>query len=148
MLFRSGAVEQMASGETCLALDYSGDVIQAAVRADGAGKGVQVRYVAPKEGAPLAFDMLAVPADAPHKTEAMKLINFLLQPDVMAAISNKVSYPNAVPTSKPMIRPEILNNPSIYPPASVQANFFTVGPIPPDVARARARMWLRLKAGD
>jgi putrescine transport system substrate-binding protein len=143
-----GAVEQMASGETCLALDYSGDVIQASVRADGAGKGVHVRYVAPKEGAPLAFDMLAVPADAPHKAEAMKLINFLLQPDVMAAITNKVSYPNAVPASKPMIKPEILNNPSIYPPASVAANFFTVGPVPPDIARARSRMWLRLKAGD
>jgi putrescine transport system substrate-binding protein len=138
-----GAVEQMASGETCLALDYSGDVIQAAARA----KTVHVRYIAPKEGAQLAFDMLAVPADAPHKAEAMKLINFLLQPDVMAAITNKVSYPNAVPASKPLIRPEILNNPSIYPPASAQAKFFTVGPLPPDVARARSRMWLRLKAG-
>ena len=143
-----GAVEQMASGETCLAFDYSGDVIQASIRADGAGKGVHVRYIAPKEGAPLAFDMLAVPADAPHKAEAMKLINFLLQPDVMAAITNKVSYPNAVPASKPMIKPEILNNPSIYPPASAQAKFFTVGPVPPDAARARSRMWLRLKAGD
>jgi putrescine transport system substrate-binding protein len=142
-----GAVEQLASGETCLALDYSGDVIQAATRAVGAGKGVTVRYVAPREGAPLAFDMLAVPADAPHKQEAMALINFLLQPDVMAAITNKVRYPNAVPASKEKIDPAILNDPSIYPPPEAQAHFFTVGPVPPEVARARSRMWLRLKAG-
>jgi putrescine transport system substrate-binding protein len=143
-----GAVEQLASGEICLALDYSGDVIQAAGRAAEAGKGVVVKYVAPKEGAQLAFDMLAIPADAPHKADAMALINFLLQPDVMAAITNKTRYPNAVPASKALITPAILNDPSIYPPAPAQARFFTVGPVPPDVARARSRMWLRLKAGN
>ncbi len=142
-----GAVEQLASGEICLALDYSGDVIQAASRAVEAGKGVVVRYAAPKEGAQLAFDMLAIPADAPHKAEAMALINFLLRPDTMAAITNKTRYPNAVPGSKALITPAILNDPSIYPPVSAQAGFFTVGPVPPVVARARSRMWLRLKAG-
>ncbi|HVY16798.1 MAG TPA: polyamine ABC transporter substrate-binding protein [Rhodopila sp.] len=142
-----GAVEQLANGETCLALDYSGDVVQAATRAAAAGNGVQVRYVAPKEGAQLAFDMLAVPADAPHKADAMALVNFLMQPDVMAAITNKVRYPNAVPASDALINPAILNDPSIYPPAAAQAHFFTVGPVPPAAARARSRMWLRLKAG-
>ena len=62
-----GALEALASGQTCLALDYSGDVIQAGARAAEAKRGVTVRYVAPKEGAQLGFDMLAIPADAEHK---------------------------------------------------------------------------------
>jgi putrescine transport system substrate-binding protein len=100
-----GALEALATGQSCLALDYSGDVIQASARADEAKRGVTVRYVAPKEGAQLGFDMLAIPADAGHKDAALAFIDFLLQPDVMAAITNKVRYANAVPASRPMIRP-------------------------------------------
>ncbi len=75
-----GALEALASGETCLALDYSGDVIQAGARAAEAKRGVAVRYVAPKEGAQLGFDMLAIPADAEHKDAALRFIDFVLQP--------------------------------------------------------------------
>ena len=96
-------------------MDYSGDVAQAAERAEQAHRGVTVRYVIPKEGAQIGFDMLAIPADAPHKALALQFINFLLQPDVMAGITNAVRYPNAVPASKPMIRPELLANPAVYP---------------------------------
>ncbi len=142
-----GAVEQLASGEACLALNYSGDVIQAAARAEEAGKGIQIRYIVPKEGAQLAFDMLAIPADALHKSEAMELINFLLKPDVMAGITNQVRYPNAIPISNSSIKPDILNDPGIYPPQSVRDRFFTIGAVPPEATRARSRMWARLKSG-
>jgi putrescine transport system substrate-binding protein len=143
-----GALEALAAGETCLVLDYSGDVAQAAARATEAKRGVVVRYVAPKEGAQLAFDMLAIPADAPHPDNAERFINFLLQPDIMAGITNAVSYPNAVPASRPMIRPEILDDPAIYPPAVVQRQFFTIGAVPQAAERARTRMWARFKAGQ
>ena len=73
---------------------------QAAARAAEANRGVTVRYVAPKEGAQIGFDMLAIPADAPHPDTALQFINFLLQPDVMAGITNAVRYPNAVPASR------------------------------------------------
>jgi putrescine transport system substrate-binding protein len=143
----AGAVEQLASGEICLALDYSGDVIQAASRAREAGGGVEVRYLAPKEGAQLSFDMLAIPKDAPHPQEALAFIDFVLRPDVMAGITNRVRYPNAVTASLPMVSPDIRDDPGIYPPEAMRAMFFTVGPVPPEAARARSRMWARLKAG-
>jgi putrescine transport system substrate-binding protein len=143
-----GALEALAAGQTCLVLDYSGDVAQAASRATEAKRGVVVRYVAPKEGAQLAFDMLAIPADAPHPENAERFINFLLQPAVMAGITNAVSYPNAVPASQAMIRQDILDDPAIYPPAAVQRQFFTIGAVPQTAERARTRMWARFKAGQ
>lgn len=143
----AGAVEQLANGEICLALDYSGDVIQASARAREAGRGVEVRYVAPQEGAELSFDMLAIPKDAPHPQEALAFIDFVLQPEVMAGITNQVRYPNAVPASLPMVLPAIRDDPGIYPPEAARAKFYTVGPVPPEVARARSRIWARVKAG-
>ena len=140
-----GAVEAMAAGETCLVLSYSGDVIQAAARADEAGQGVKLRYIAPKEGAQLWFDMLAIPKDAPHHAEALEFINFLLKPDVMAGITNQVRYPNAIPATASAVAPEIAGDPGVYPPAEQRARFFTIGPVPHDATRARARMWSRFK---
>jgi putrescine transport system substrate-binding protein len=142
-----GALEALATGRSCLALDYSGDVIQAQARALEAKRGVTVRYIAPKEGAQLGFDMLAIPTDAPHKDAALTFINFLLQPDVMAAITNKVRYANAIPASKPMIQPELLADTNIFPTQAQMANFFTIGPVPQAAARLRTRMWARFKAG-
>ena len=142
-----GALEALATGQACLALDYSGDVVQAQARAEEARRGVAVRYVAPKEGAQLGFDMLAIPADAEHKDAALAFINFLLQPDVMAAITNKVRYANAIPASLAMIRPELLADTNVFPAPEQMATFFTIGPVPQTAERQRTRMWARFKAG-
>ena len=142
-----GAVEALAGGQSCLAMTYSGDVIQAAVRAKEAGQ-KEVRYVAPREFTQLSFDMLAVPKDAPHPAEAMQFISFLLQPDVMAAITNQVRYANAVPASHAAIRPEITGDPNVFPPDAALARSFTVRATPQAADRARTRMWARFKAGS
>jgi putrescine transport system substrate-binding protein len=142
-----GALEALASGESCLALDYSGDVVQAAARAKEAKHGITVHYVAPKEGAQLGFDMLAIPADSEHKDAALMFINFVLQPEVMAGITNTVRYANAVPASRKFIRPELLADTNIFPTPEQMQRFFSVGPVPPSAARERTRMWARFKAG-
>jgi len=108
---------------------------------------VTVHYIAPKEGAQLWFDVLAIPADAPNAENAHIFINFLLQPDVMAAITGHVRYPNAVPASRALLPPEIADDPSIFPEAAMRARFFTIGPVPQAADRARNRMWARFKAG-
>ncbi len=140
-----GAVEALAGGQTCLAMTYSGDVIQAAVRAKEANQ-KEVRYVAPKEFAELTFDVLAVPKDAPHPAEAMQFINFLLQPDVMAAITNQVRYPNAVPGSLPLVTADVREDPNVFPDTN-SPRFFTVRASSQAADRARTRMWARFKAG-
>jgi putrescine transport system substrate-binding protein len=141
-----GAVEALAAGQTCLAMTYSGDVIQAAGRAAEA-KQKEVRYVAPKEFAQLSFDMLAVPKDAPHAADAMLLINYLLRPDVMAATTNKVHYANAVPGSLATIEPAIKDDRNVFPTETAMAQFFTVKAPPQAAERLRTRMWARFKAG-
>jgi putrescine transport system substrate-binding protein len=143
-----GTLEVLATGQACLALDYSGDVAQAAARAVQAHRGVTVQFVIPKEGAQIGFDMLAIPADAPHRQTALQFINFLLQPDVMAGITNAVSYPNAVPASRAMIHPDLLNNPAVYPTPEAMAHLFQIGPVPLTAERARTRMWAQVKAGQ
>jgi putrescine transport system substrate-binding protein len=140
-----GALEQLATGQTCLALDYSGDVIQAAARAAEANRPA-VKYITPKEGAQVTFDMLAIPADAPHPDAALTFINYILQPQVMADITNATRYPNAIPASLKLIEPDIANDPAIFPKDT--SNFFTVGPVPQAAERARSRMWARFKAGE
>lgn len=142
-----GALEMLASGDVCLAMDYSGDVVQAAARAREAGR-PKVEYVLPKEFAELSFDMLAVPKDAPHPAEAMAFINFVLDPANMAAITNAVRYPNAVPASYPMIEPSVKDNPNVFPPPPALARAFTVHAPSPAAERARTRIWARFKAGS
>ncbi len=143
----SSYIDALASGDTCLVLGWSGDIIQARNRAAEAGNGVKIAYSLPKEGAPQWFDMLAIPKDAKHVEEAYAYINNLLDPKVMAANTNFISYPNAVPTSKPMIQPEILNDPMLYPPADVAAKLWTFKVVPPKVAEQYTRIWTDLKTG-
>ena len=90
--------------------------------------------------------MLAVPKDAPHPAEAMQFINFLLQPDVMAAITNQVRYPNAVPASLPMVNADVRDDPNVFPDTS-SPRFFTVRAPSQAADRLRTRMWARFKAG-
>lgn len=143
-----GALEALANGEACLALDYSGDVAQASARAKEAGKGVTVRYVTPREGAEIGFDILAIPSDAPHKENALAFIDFVLRPEVMARITNATRYANAVPATRALVRPDLLNDPNVFPGDADMKRFFTIGPSTPAADRARTRMWSRFKAGS
>lgn len=141
-----GAVEALAAGTICLAMTYSGDVIQAAGRAREAGQ-TPVAYVAPAAFAELSFDMLAVPKDAPHAADAMLLIDYLLRPASMAATTNKVHYANAVTASLKLIDPAIVADRNVFPTAAQLANDFTVKAPPQAAERLRTRMWARFKAG-
>jgi putrescine transport system substrate-binding protein len=144
----SGAlVDMLATGEICVALTYSGDVIQAGVRAREAGKGVEVRYLAPPSGAHLWFDMMAIPADAPNPEAAHAFIDFLLRPEVMAGVTSVVRYPNAVPESRPLVVAAVRDDPNVYPPPEVLDHAFIPGTSNAQAERARSRLWNRFKAG-
>ncbi len=144
----SGALlDMLATGEICVALTYSGDVIQAAARAREAGKGVEIGYVAPKSGAHLWFDLLAVPADAPNPDAAQAFIDFLLRPENMAAITSQVRYPNAVPASRPLVVPAVREDANVYPDEAALARAFVPGTQAPAGERARTRLWSRFRAG-
>lgn len=140
-------ISDLANGEICVAMGWSGDVLQAQSRAIDAGNGVDVAYVIPKEGALIWFDMLAIPADAPNPDAAHAYINFVLDPEIMAGITNYVYYPNAVPASKAFIDPEVLEDPTIYPPADLQAKLFASAVRDPRIERTVTRLWTRVTTG-
>jgi putrescine transport system substrate-binding protein len=139
--------DALAQGEYCAVISYSGDVVQAQIRAREGGRETDLAYVQPKEGAQLWFDMLAVPADAPNPEAAQRFIDYMLRPEVMAGVTNQVRYPNAVPASHQHLRPEVAADPNVYPPPEAIARSFTVAAPGPAVERARARSWSRFKAG-
>ncbi len=140
-------VTSLANGSTCLAVGWSGDIIQARDRAEEAKNGVNIAYSIPKEGAPQWFDMLAIPKDAPHPENAYAFINYLLQPEVAAANTNFIHYANPVPKATPLVSEDIRNDPTIYPPEDVAAKMFTYSINPPEVDKLYTRLWTEIKTG-
>jgi putrescine transport system substrate-binding protein len=140
-------IEDLANGEICLALGWSGDVLQAASRARDAANGNTIRYSIPKEGAVAFFDMLAIPADASHPKNAHLFINYLLRPEVAARNSSVMHYASSNAAAYPLIDPLIYNDRGIYPSAETKQH------IVPDLPRSQAytrlltRMWTKFKSG-
>ena len=139
-------INDLANGDICLAFAWSGDVLQAADRASESGNGVQIEYRIPKEGTLMWFDMLAIPADAPNPGNAHKFLNYILKPEVIAEISNKVNFANANIPSKSLIKADSLNNPGIYPEEELMRKLFIAKILPPDVDRVMTRQWVDIKS--
>ncbi|AQZ94382.1 extracellular solute-binding protein [Halopseudomonas phragmitis] len=140
-------ITDLANGDICVAVAWSGDVIQAADRAEEAENGQVIEYVIPKEGAPMWFDMMAIPRDARNVDNAHAFLNYIMKPEVIAEISNYVAYANGNLASKSLIDPEVLNDPSIYPPEETLNKLFTLAELPVNIERVRTRSWTRIKAG-
>src|SRR5687768_5877713 len=141
-------ISALANGDACVAIGWSGDIIQAQTRAEEAGKGVQIEYVIPKEGAPMWFDMLAIPKDAQNVENAYVFLDYLMRPEVMAGIQNYVAYPSGNKAALPMIEEEILQDPGIFPTPEATKTLFTLAVLPPDVDRRFNRHWTTLKTGQ
>jgi putrescine transport system substrate-binding protein len=141
-------ISDLANGDLCVSLGYSGDVIQARNRAAEAENGVAIVFRVPREGALMAVDMLGIPKDAHHPENALKFIDYLLRPQVIADITNAVSYPNPNLAATPLVKPEIRDDPGIYPPDPVRRLFHLDAPAMRDYDRARTRAWNRVKTGN
>ncbi|BBB26716.1 polyamine ABC transporter substrate-binding protein [Amphritea japonica] len=143
----SGYISGLANGDTCVALGYNGDVLQAQGRAEEAGQGVNVGYSIPTEGTLVWFDLLAIPSDAPHKAAAHQLIDYILKGESAASISNYAYYAVANKAAEPMVLEEVLNNPGIYPSDKVKANLFTQNAHSAKFDRLLTRTWSGIKTG-
>jgi putrescine transport system substrate-binding protein len=137
----------LASGEICLAVGFSGDVIQARRRAAQAKARVVIAYAIPKEGAQLWFDNLAIPSDAPDLAEAHALIDYLLRPEVAAANSNFVAYANGNLPSQKYINKSILDDRNVYPDATTTSKLYIIMAHDQKTQRFINRLWTRIKTG-
>jgi len=141
-------IEALANGDLCVAVGYNGDVLQARDRAREANKGIEVKYVVPKEGSILWFDMLAVPKDAPNPDSAYAYLNYIMDPQVIAAITNFKRYANANSASAPYVLPSVKDDPSIYPPPWLREKLAVQLADSPEQTRAITRMWQKFKTGQ
>ena len=141
-------IEALANGDLCIAVGYNGDVMQARDRAHEANKGIDIDYVVPKEGSILWFDMMAIPADAPNAESAYAFINYILTPQVSADISNFKRYANANLAAQPLLRPDVRNDPRIYPPEEQREQLAVQLADSAEQTRAITRVWQKFKTGQ
>ncbi len=143
----SGYIDELAVGDLCMVYGFSGDVMIASHRADQANKDYQIAYFIPDGGAPIWFDTMAIPKDAANVDEAHEFINYIETPEVHAAITNTMFYPNANKEARQHVTPKVANDPMIYPPSDVAATLFVIKPQPLPIQRLQTRMWAELKSG-
>ena len=139
--------DDLANGEICLAIGYSGDILQARDRAVEAGRKSDIQYSIPREGAMLWFDTLAIPADAKHPRNAHAFIDYLLRPDVAAINSNFIHYANANQASTPLLAPDLRDDPGIYPTPEVKAKLRPNLTKSAEFTRELNRAWTRFMTG-
>lgn len=140
--------QAMANGDVCLALGYNGDFVQARTRAKEAHNGVRINFVVPREGSLIWFDMLAIPKDAPHAANAHRFINYLMNPQVAATLTNFIGYANANSAATPLLDAPIASDPIIFPPPDQQERLFVQMDDSPEQSRAMTRIWQRFKTAQ
>ncbi|HTD12266.1 MAG TPA: polyamine ABC transporter substrate-binding protein [Steroidobacteraceae bacterium] len=137
----------LANSEFCISMSWSGDYAAASARAKAVGVEVHLAFTVPKEGAGGSFDAWLIPADAPHPLAAHKFLNYLLEPRVIAAVTNEIHYANDNQAASAYVDPQILNDPAVYPTPAVESRLYQSGEVAPALERLRTRTWTRIKTG-
>lgn len=140
-------INALANGEICVAVGWSGDILQARDRAAEAENGVEIAYNAATEGAQMWFDQMAIPVDAPNVDGAHKFLNFIMNAENMATASNYVYYANGNKASQPMLLEDVIGDTAIYPDEKTLSNLFTTTPYDARVQRVVTRLWTKIKSG-
>jgi len=144
----SGYINDLAGGSLCVVMGYSGDINIARARAIEAGKGPIIEALVPKSGATMFFDVMAIPADAPHPKNAHLFIDYILRPEVHASLTNKVFYANPNKASLKFVKPDVANNPSVFPSDAAKTGMQVPEPVPQDIRRVQTRIFTSFKAGS
>jgi putrescine transport system substrate-binding protein len=140
-------INGLATGELCVVMGWSGDILQAKDRAAEAENGPEIAMTVPTDGTVIWFDMYAIPADAPHPNNAHAFINFMMKPEVAAANSNFVHYANGNAASVPLLDPDVRDDPGVYPPPETMAKLFPNLAHTQEFTRELNRTWTRFMTG-
>jgi putrescine transport system substrate-binding protein len=135
----------LINGEFCVSMSWSADYSTSQARARKAGVNVNLAFTVPKEGANGSFDALLIPAGAPDLHNAYLFLNYILEPQVIAAITNEIHYGNDNLAARPYVDPQILHDPAIYPTPAIEARLYQSAEVGPALERIRTRTWTRIK---
>ncbi len=141
-------VNDLASGEICVSMSWSGLVLQARARGAAAETPVEIDYAIPKEGTTIWFDMMAIPSDAPHPRNAHAFLDFMMDPEVIAGVSNEIGYANGNADALPFLDAALKNDPGVYPGDDVRSRLHRSRLKSQAFSRMQNRAWTRIKTGQ
>ena len=141
-------IEALANGDICVAIGYSGDILQARDRAEEAKNGVKLDYVIPKEGSQVWFDVFTIPKDAPNPAAVYKFLDYMLRPEVIARASTFTEYANANKAASALVAPEVRDNPNVYPTSDQLLTLFVTAAKEQTLLRDVNRQWTRVQTGQ
>jgi len=142
-----GQIEDLASGQVCVALGWAGDFNLARKRSIENKLEQNIVALVPKTGGLLFMDTMAITADAAHPSNAHKFINYILKAEVHAGLTNAVTYANPNKAATPFVDPEIKNNKTIFLPAADVAKLIPPGNVDNNTRRTMTRLFTRFKTG-
>lgn len=137
----------LANGEICAVIGWSGSVYSAVQTAERAGNGIKIAYNIPREGAPIWMNNMVLLKDAPHPQQGYVLMNYILEPQITARNSNYVGYPNGSKDSNTLIDAKLRDNPALYPTKAVMDTLYPLETLPLRLERVRTRLWTKIKSG-
>ena len=145
----SGYINDLAGGSLCAVMGYSGDINIARARALEADpkQPAAIEALVPKGGATLFFDSMAIPKDAKNVANAHLFINYILRPEVAAALTNKVFYANPNAASLKFVKKVVADNKTIFLPAAEKARMTPPDAVPQAIRRVQTRIFTNFKAG-
>ena len=135
----------LANGEFCISMSWSGDYATSQARVKAIGTNVQLAFTVPKEGANASFDAWLIPKDAPHPRNAHRFLEFMLQPRVIADVTNYIHYGNDNRAADPYVDPQILHDPAVYPTPQMEERLYESTEADPALERLRTRTWTRIR---
>jgi putrescine transport system substrate-binding protein len=137
----------LPNGDVCMAMTWSGDYATAQARAEEAKLKIKLAYFIPKEGSLIWFDNMYIPGDALHVANAHKFLEYLLQPQVMADVTNFIHYANSNSAATALVDADVRSNQAIYPDDTTRERLFTQKTQDAKDMRAITRVWSTVKTG-
>ena len=137
----------LANKEVCIAMSWSADYATVMARARAAGAPVHLAFTVPREGANQNFSAFLMPVGAPHPQAAYEFLNFIMDPQVIAGITNQIYYGNANLAANAYVRPEILHDITLYPTPEIESRLYRSAEASITTERIRTRVWTRVKTG-
>lgn len=142
-----GQIEDLASGNICVALGWAGDFNLARKRSIENKSEQNIEALITKMGGYMFMDTMAIPADAKHPDNAHKFINYILRPEVHAGLTNAVTYANPNKAATEFVDPEIKSNKTIFLPEADVKNLIPPGNVDNATRRVETRLFTQFKTG-
>lgn len=128
------------AGDLEVAMGYSFDALAVS------DENPDLQYVVPLSGSSLWTDTMVIPKNAPNVEGAYAWMNFMLQPEVSAALIERLYFATPNRAAYNLLPPEFQNNPTLFPPESILDRCEGILPLSSDKEKEYARYWIRLKS--